>query len=232
MVLINGPIGDYFYVNGIRQRAYQLVEYNGDYYFINDSHKLAKSTKIYLSDRFVAGHTYPNGDPILPGYYDFDADGKMVLINGPVGDYFYVNGIRQRAYKLVEYNGAFYFINDGHKIAKSTKLYLSDRFVAGHTYPNGDPILPGYYDFDADGKMVSLNGPVGDYFYVNGVRQRAYQLVEFNGDYYFINDGHKIAKNTKLYLSSKYVEGKTFADGSLLSPGYYFFDADGKMILN
>ncbi|MBQ3262119.1 MAG: hypothetical protein IJH52_03010, partial [Oscillospiraceae bacterium] len=117
-------------------------------------------------------------------------------------------------------------------LAKNVKLYLSDRFVIGHTYPNGDPIAPDYYDFDADGKMVVQNGPVGDYFYVNGVRQNAYKLVEYNGDYYFINDGHKLAKNVTLYLSSRYVDGKTLPDGSVLSVGYYHFDADGKMVLN
>ena len=104
--------------------------------------------------------------------------------------------------------------------------------MTGHTYPNGDPIAPDYYDFDADGKMVVQNGPVGDYFYVNGVRQNAYKLVEYNGDYYFINDGHKLAKNVTLYLSSRYVDGKTLPDGSVLSVGYYHFDADGKMVLN
>ena len=232
MITHNGPEGDFFYVNGIRQNAYQLVEYQGDYYFINDSNKLAKNVKLYLSDRFVSGHTYPNGDPIVSGYYNFDADGKMVIQNGPVGDFFYVNGIRQNAYQLVEYQGDYYFINDSNKLAKNVKLYLSERFVTGHTYPNGDPIAPDYYDFDADGKMVVQNGPVGDYFYVNGVRQNAYKLVEYNGDYYFINDGHKLAKNVTLYLSSRYVDGKTLPDGSVLSVGYYHFDADGKMVLN
>ena len=91
---------------------------------------------------------------------------------------------------------------------------------------------PGYYDFDADGKMIILDGPVGDYFYVNGIRQKAYQLVEYKGDYYFINDSHKLAKNVTLYLSKRFVEGKTFADGSSISVGYYTFDADGKMVLN
>ena len=44
-------------------------------------------------------------------------------------------------------------------------------------------------------------------------------------------DGHKLAKNCKLYLSQQFVEGKTFADGTAIAVGYYDFDADGKMII-
>ena len=76
------------------------------------------------------------------------------------------------------------------------------------------------------------NGVIGDFLYINDVKQLAYQLVEFNGDYYFVNDGHKIAKDKTLYLSERFVKDKTFADGSLIAPGYYSFDAEGKMILN
>ena len=55
--------------------------------------------------------------------------------------------------------------------------------------------------------------------------QKAYQLVEFEGNYYFINDGNnRVAKNTELYLSEKYVAGTD------LAPGLYSFDAEGKLI--
>ena len=74
--------------------------------------------------------------------------------------------------------------------------------------------------------MVLNNGANADgYFYINGVKQYAYQLIEFEGDYYFINDGHKYAANKTIYLSNRFLEGTNF------KPGYYEFDADGKMIL-
>ena len=79
-------------------------------------------------------------------------------------------------------------------------------------------------------ELVILDGPVGDYFYVDGARLNAYQLVEYEGTYYFINDGHKLAKNITLYLSDRFVEGKTFADGTAIPASLYSFDADGKMI--
>jgi hypothetical protein len=73
MVILNGPEGDYFYVNGIVQKAYQLVEYEGNYYFINDYNKLLKNRSVYLSEKFTAAHGLPAGK------YTFDADGKMIL---------------------------------------------------------------------------------------------------------------------------------------------------------
>ena len=79
--------------------------------------------------------------------------------------------------------------------------------------------------------MIVKNGVYGDYLYKNGLVVKRYQLVEYDGNFYFVNDGDKIVKNTKLYLSEKYVEGKTFADGTSLSVGIYEFDADGKMII-
>ncbi len=217
MAPMNGPVGDYFYKDGVRQNAYQLVEYEGNFYFVNDSHKLAKNKRIYLTERFTNGFTYSDGTPITPGYYDFDENGKMVF-NGPIGDYFYKDGAILRAYQLVEYKGDFYFINDGHKLAKNKRIYLSQVFVEGTT------LAVGYYEFGADGKMVALNGPVGDYFYKDGTMLKAYQLVEYNDDYYFINDSHKLAKNKTIYLS------QTFVEGTGLEAGYYEFDANGKLI--
>ena len=79
--------------------------------------------------------------------------------------------------------------------------------------------------------MIVKNGVYGDYIYKNGILLNRYQLVEFDGNFYFINDGNKIAKNLTLYLSERFVEGKTFADGTPIPAGYYKFDAEGKMIL-
>lgn len=214
-----GIDGDYFYKDGVKQKAYQLVEFEGDFYFINDSHKLAKNKTLYLSERFVTGFNYADGTPLQVGYYEFDENGKMIIHNGVVGDYFYKNNVRQNAYQLVEFEGNYYFINDSHKLAKNKRIYLSQRFV------EGTDLAVGYYEFDADGKMILLNGPVGDYFYKDNVRLKAYQIVEFEGDYYFVYDSHKLAKNTRLYLSERFV------DGTDLKVGWYTFDADGKMVI-
>jgi hypothetical protein len=99
--------------------------------------------------------------------------------------------------------------------------------VAGMTFADGRPIQPGIYEFGADGKMIipeAKNGVVGDYLYIKDVLQTCYKLVEFEGDYYFINDGNKIARNGNLYLSEYYVAGTD------LPAGLYYFDASGKLI--
>ncbi len=234
-VLYTGPFGNYFYKDGIRAKAYELVRYNDDMYFISDGHKLAKNVRIYLSESFLSGKTFPDGREIKAGYYSFDAEGRMEIpeaINGIVGDYLYIKGVKQLAYQLVEFDGNIYFINDGHKITRNASLYLTEKFTAGKNLPDGRAVKPGKYNFDADGKMQYekiKNGIFGDYFYINDVKQLAYQLVEFDGNIYFINDGNKITRNTSLYLTDKYTSGKTLPDGRAIKPGKYTFDADGKM---
>ena len=214
LIIKNGPQADgFFYVNGVRQNAYQLVNYQGDWYFINDGHKIAKNARIYLGAQFT------DGTPFTPAYYEFDSEGKLIIKNGPWTDgYFYVNGVRQNAYQLVNYQGDWYFINDGHKLAKDRRLYLGDQFVTG------TPFTAGYYEFDSDGKLIVKNGPWEDgYFYLNGVRQNAYQLIKYNDKYYFIDDGNKYAKNKRVYLSAAFIGEEP------LEVGYYQFGEDGSI---
>ncbi|MBQ8719909.1 MAG: hypothetical protein IJY65_02630, partial [Clostridia bacterium] len=109
-------------------------------------------------------------------------------------------------------------------------IYLADRFVAGHTYADGTAMKAGYYTFDAEGKLVVKNGVYNGYLYINNVQQKAYQLVECNGDYYFVSDYHKVVINTRFYLNAKYVKDKTFSDGSAIGEGYYYFDENGKLV--
>ena len=75
--------------------------------------------------------------------------------------------------------------------------------------------------------MILKNGACDDgYFYINGVKQYAYQLIEFEGNYYFIGDYNKYVVNKTMYVSAKHLEGTG------LTAGYYTFDSDGKMIIN
>ena len=226
--LLNGVAGDKFYVDGYHYQKWELIEWNGDYYF-NEYYTIAKNKRVYLNASFVEGHTYPNGDPMKVGYYDFDEDGKMIILNGVVGDYYYINGIKQTGWMLFEWNGNYYF-NEYYNVARNKRVYLNQDFVEGKTYPNGDPMKVGYYDFDEDGKMIILNGVVGDYYYINGIKQTGWMLFEWNGNLYF-NEYYNVAKNKKIYLTEAFVEGVTHPNGTILAPGYYEFDVDGKMIL-
>ena len=90
----------------------------------------------------------------------------------------------------------------------------------------GTGFSAGYYDFDADGKMIIKNGADADgYFYINGEKQKAYQLIEFDGSYYFISDYNKYVANKSVYMSVDNLEGTG------LKAGYYYFDETGKMII-
>ena len=213
--LKNGPQDDgYFYIDGVKQLAYQLVEFEGDYYFINDYNKYAVNKTIYLTDKFLTNTEFQAGEFI------FGADGKLVIKNGPDADgYFYLNGVKQLAYQLVEFEGDYYFINDYNKYAVNKTIYLTDKFLTNTEFQAGEFI------FGADGKLVIKNGPDADgYFYLNGVKQLAYQLVEFEGDYYFISDYNKYAVNKQFYLKDEFLEGTS------LKRWYYEFGPDGKMI--
>ena len=209
----------YLYIDGVKQLKYQLIEFNGDYYFINDGDKYAKNARLYLSSTYVAGTGFE------AGCYDFGDDGKMILRNGLVDDSYYVNGKRSPLlYRFIEIDGDWYFIYDGYKIAKNAHLYISGAFLSGTDFEAG------YFDFDDQGRYyvpAALEDGAADdgFFYINGVKQSRYQLIESEGDWYFINDGDKYAKNTKLYLSNTYVAGTN------LSAGLYEFGADGKMIV-
>ena len=231
MLVKNGPDGDYFYVNGIKVPEYTgLVEYEGNFYYVSSGAKIVKN----ITDRLVNktnGLTFADGTPIPDGKYDFDADGKMLIKNGPDGDYFYVNGIKVPEYTgLVEYNGNYYYVSSGAKLVKD----VEDRFINktnGLTFANGDPIPNGKYTFDSTGAMVVLNGPVGDYFYVNGIKVPAYTgLVEYDGDFYYISTGATIVKD----IVGRYINktnGLTTADGTPIGNGKYTFGADGKMVV-
>ena len=182
--------------------------------------------------------TFADGRPIQVGKYDFDADGKMVIPdvkNGVVGDYLYIDDVKQVRYQLVEFEGNFYFISDGDKVVKNHTLYLSAKYVEGMTFADGRPIQVGKYEFDAEGKMIIpalKNGIINDMLYINDVKQVRYQLVQFEGSFYFIGDGDKIVKDKKLALTEEYVEGFFLENGELLMLGLYYFDAEGKMVID
>ena len=165
------------------------------------------------------------------GRYEINADGKFIIKNGPVGDYFYKNDIKVTGNRIVEFEGNFYYIGAGHKLAKSTSLYFTDNFVKGHYFADGTPMHSGRYEIDDECKFIIKNGPVGDYFYKNDVRVSSYNLVEYEGNYYYVGDANRLAKNCKLYFTEGIIKGFTFEDGTVMTSGYYELDTEGKIII-
>jgi hypothetical protein len=137
--------------------------------------------------------------------------------------YFYINGVKQYAYQLIrDDNGDFYFIGDYNKYVVNKTMYISAARLEGTGLKAGD------FAFGADGKMIIKQGANADgYYYINGVKQYAYQLIrDDNGDFYFIGDHNKYIVNKTMYISAARLEGTG------LKAGVYAFDANGKMIIN
>ncbi len=222
---------NHFYKDDVMQKAYQLVEFEGDFYYIGDRHEIVKNKKVYIKEDRLNGLTYADSTPITAGWYEFDENGKMVILNGVVGNKIYKNNTMLKAYQLVEVDGDFYYIGDRHEIVKNKKVYIKADRLNGLTYSDGTPLIAGWYQFDANGKMVILNGLVGDNIYKNNVQLKAYQLVEVDGDFYYIGDRHQIIKDKKVYIKAERLNGLTYPDGTPLTASYYTFDADGEMII-
>ena len=232
MIAKNGPNEDgYFYKNGAALKAYQLVEYNGDYYFIGDYNKYVTNKSVSLTKARLDSV----GLTELPaGTYAFGADGKMVVVipepkNGPQADgFFYVNDVKQTGYKLLEYNGNYYFVGDYNKYAVNKTVSLSKTRLA----EAGLDLVAGKYYFDAEGKLVipePKNGPQADgFFYINDVKQTGYKLLEYNGNYYFVGDYNKYAVNKFVTLTRARLDEAGLTD---VPAGKYEFDAEGKMII-
>ena len=234
-VVLNGPVGDYFYIDGVMVPEYAgLVRYEGNFYYVSSGAKIVKN----ISNRYINktnGLTFEDGTPITNGYYDFDADGKMIIPEkreGVVDDHLYIDGVMVPAYTgLVKYNGSFYYISDGAKIVKN----ISHRYINRTNelmFEDGTPITNGYYDFDAEGKLIIQNGVIDDALYINGMRVKEYTgLVKYGGAYYYVSKDAKVVKN----VAHRYINrtnGLTLPNGTPIVNGYYDFDTDGKMIIN
>lgn len=131
----NGDL--YYYVDGVKTHR-GLIQVDGAYYYINSSCKAVKDCDYYVSNT--------NG-LMTKGTYHFGSDGKMVIKYGLVEEngefYYYVDGVKTHA-GLILINGAYYYINSSGK-AVTGEYYVSNT--------NG-LMDKGWYEFDADGKMV------------------------------------------------------------------------------
>lgn len=129
------------------------------------------------------------------GEYTFDADGKMVVRNGIIDGYYYVNGVKTSA-GMLYIDGNYYFAAAGGKLKTSESSWCS--------YNNG--LLPsGMYRFDAEGKIIMAAEVVNEdgvmYYYKDGRRVDNAGLILYNGDYYLISSGAMPICNETRYVS-------------------------------
>ena len=204
---------EHVYKNGIKLKAYTLVQFDGNWYLVAENNKIAKGQRRYLNAAVVEGTGF------AVGYYEFDENGVLMDLNGPdENDYFYIHNEKQKAYKLCVYDGNWYLVAEYNKIARDQRRYLNASMVEGTDF------TVGYYYFDAEGHLTSINGPQSDgYFYINNEKQTAYKLCAYEGNYYFVAEYNKYAVDQTRYLSAANLESTGY------SAGYYYFDTDGKM---
>ena len=195
----------YYYRNGKRTASAGLIEFNGDYYFIDGSCAAVVDRTIWIS----------NTNGLRPtGSYSFDAEGKMIRHNGIVDGYYYVDGIKTAA-GLLKIDGNYYYATYGGQLFIDRSAWIS--------ITNG-MLSTGTYRFDADGKILFETGVFEEdgklYYYENGKRTNG-GLIEYMGDYYYFISGDTALLNKTAWV------GRT---NGLVEVGTYRFDETGKMI--
>ena len=222
-----GIIGNHYYSNGGMIKAYQLVKHDGYYYYISNYHKILKDTTAYIEAKYMNGATDAYGNLLPSGKYEFDSEGRMIIPepkNGPQADgYFYINNVKQKGWKVYEYEGNYYYVASGNKYYVSKRVYLDSTVLAGIDLPAG------WYEIDAEGKVIvppPKNGPQDDgYFYIDSVVQKGWKVYEYEGNYYYVASGNKYYVSKRVYLDSNVLSGTG------LSVGWYEIGSDGKIII-
>ena len=206
MVLKNGIINGFYYVDNVLQKGAALVKYNGNYYYIKANGAIYVG-RISISE--ANAHDY-----VKAGSYEFDSEGKMIFKNGFVNGYYYVNNELQKGAALIQYNGNYYYIKSNGEV------YRGRLFV---TLANAHNLVPaGSYEFDNEGKMIFKNGIIDGYYYVHSEIQKGAGLIKLDNDYYYIKSNGAVFVG-KIFITEANAHG-------LLKAGSYEFGADGKLI--
>ena len=203
----------YYYIDGIKAPA-GMIQIGNDIYYVNSKAQLVCGQDYYCSR---------TNDLKEPGYYTFDADGKMVRpsLNGIVKDddgvlRYYVNG-NVTYVGLIEINGDYYYVRSNGEVVTNCTYYI--------TWTH-DLKEPGYYVFDAKGKLIGMpkNGIVEEdgtlRYYANG-EPTYVGLIKIGRDYYYVNSKCEVVHSCTYYVSWTH---------GLIPEGKYTFDAKGRMI--
>lgn len=89
---------------------------------------------------------------MAPGYYDFGADGKMIPKNGIINGKYYIDGkavnVGLFEYEIDGVKNIYCTTTGGALIKDAARKYIAKSRANGLA-------AQGYYDFDADGKMIT-----------------------------------------------------------------------------
>lgn len=213
----------YYYENGVICSGIytnELIEVNGEIYFVKWSGKVATEEARYINAA--------NGHGLLKsGTYYFGEDGKLLtgVAKGDDGNlYYYKDGVLGSATynsELISLDGEIYLVKWSGKVAACENR--------GITKEKSNGLLPaGVYYFDENGRLFTGVKSEADgylYYYENGKLGRELynsELVEVNGDIYLVKWSGKVAVNENRGITREKSNG-------LLSPGNYYFGEEGKL---
>ena len=222
--------GDLYYCkDGVSQFGLQYV--NGNFYYFRTGSGFdrvayaTKSESYYVSN--TNGLTFPDGTAVSKAWYEFDAEGKMIVKNGLINGYYYENGKIVTYKGLIEVGGDFYYIAEhGKAVVNKVHFVLNTN---GLSYSNGVAITKGNYEFDGEGKMIIKEGLVDGFYYENNKVVPYKGLIEVDGAYYYIAEhGKPVVGKTRYVLTTNDL---CWPSGVAITKGNYEFDGEGKMII-
>lgn len=222
---VNGDL--YYCKDGVTQFGLQYVD--GSFYYFRTGSGFdrvgyaTRSESYYVSN--TNGLTFADGTAVPKAWYDFDADGKMVLKSGLIDGVYYENGKAVPYKGLIEHNGFFYYISDHAKPVVNKNYFISK--PNGLTWEDGTAVSKGMYSFDAEGKMSKYTGLFEGYYYKDSIKTSYAGLIEQDGAFYYITSYGRPITDRYYFISN--TNGLTWEDGTSVSKGLYKFDSEGKM---
>ena len=212
MIIREGIYEGYYYVGGIKTAA-GLVEEDGKYYFAAEGGKIVTDTKYDVQKT----------NNLLPaGIYRIDEDGVLNLTTELANEdgklVYYVEGKLAANEGLIRIDGAYYYIGENGIALTDAKQKITDN--------NGLELALGTYRFGKDGKAILTTELVEEadgklYYYDKGRMADKAALIEYEGNYYWVEVNGFVVTSTKISLGA----------GEKLPTGIYRVGADGKVIL-
>lgn len=226
------PTGNYEFDENGKMLNGVVVKEDGTYYYEmgkpvdtgwlkvgNDYYVFTNGGKAMVGRNWVGTYlTQTSKDPYQSGTFIFGNDGKLAngVVEADDGWYYCVAGVGKEA-GLVYIDGQYYYADVNGKLA-------SGRIWVG-TYPSHGLLPKGYYEFGADGKMLSgvVEKADGTYYYEKG-RPVDTGWLKVGDDYYVFTNGGKALTGAN-WVGSYLTE----TSRNPLRKGNFYFAADGKL---
>ena len=141
----NGIVGDYYYVDDVIQKP-GLIKIGEDYYYFSTTNGVMSRNVTKMIYRIHESCDLPQGE------YTFGADGKVIfpeeeVLNGIVGDYYYIDGEIQKP-GLIKIGEDYYYFSTTNGVMSRNVTKMIYRIHESCDLPQGE------YTFGADGKIV------------------------------------------------------------------------------